>query len=84
MSDTPPPELVERLVEADRATDEVSVLRHLAALAEWADGGLIDPTTWTVVDAEVDSHIDVWSQTDVAKPSRRIHLYTLSPRGGEL
>src|SRR5690554_1417082 len=77
MSDTPPPELVDRLArmfhenyerlapsfgyetrrESAVPWDEVpeqnrSLMRATvaAALAAWADGGLIDPSTWTVVE----------------------------------
>lgn len=69
MSDTPYPELVDRLVSqvlrvvygaVDHSPTE-RILRErlerdmpyiLAALAEWADGGFIAPSTWTVVEAE--------------------------------
>ena len=36
----------------DREVYREGVRRILAALAEWADGGLIDPSTWTVVEVK--------------------------------
>lgn len=59
MSDTPiPDELVEHIARlgipaSERRPDALDRQRAwnmLQALAEWADVGLIDPSTWTVVD----------------------------------
>lgn len=110
MSDTPPPELVdrlaamlagERLIDMHPRTRDAygnAARKALTVLVEWADDGLIDLATWTVVDAEPSGE---WICTDhnryfdpescvcesVAEristgPCTGASLHTLSPRGG--
>lgn len=93
MSDTPPPELVDRLARvgipaSERRPDALDRQRAwnmLQALAEWADGGLIDPSTWTVVDATVGMNAspDHCYDCDGDGCSMCLPMFILTPREGE-
>jgi hypothetical protein len=101
MSDTPPmnrtPEDTALVIAHESGVNPAEVSNVLAALTEWADGGLIDPSTWTVVEATergVDyctEHHGVRNEDEDACDFSECGgsecvlapLHTLSPREGE-
>ena len=75
----------------DCADDELLDADTLAALAEWADGALIDPVTWTRWDRDevgsgwyrnrLTGELSPWGDDEPCPPENRV--YTLTPRGGQ-
>ena len=63
----------------------IADLAHAAlqSLAEWADGGLIDPSTWTVVEAERETGWCVYKGHGPDCECNAGTRWVLSPREGE-
>ena len=92
MSDHPiPDELVDYIARlgipaSERRPDALDRQRAwnmLQALAEWADGGLIDPSTWTVVEAERETGWCVYKGHGPDCECDAGARWVLSPREGE-